>query len=126
MTLLSLLLACAPDGGPGSTALSGLATDDGLYVVSVAPDPDPPVAGDAALDLDVTADDEPAEGLLLTVEPWMPSMGHGVHDAPVVEEIGDGAYRAEWVYTMPGEWEVRLDLKGPAGDDTLTLTFDVG
>lgn len=126
MPLLFLLLACAADDGPASATLSGLATDEGLYVVSVGPDPDPPVAGDAALDLAVTTDGAAAEGLTITVEPWMPSMGHGVHDAPVVEEIGGGGYRARWVYTMPGEWEVRLDLEGPAGDDTLTLTFDVG
>jgi hypothetical protein len=39
---------------------------------------------------------------------WMPSMGHG--SSPVtVEKLDTGTYRASKVFfTMPGEWEIRI------------------
>lgn len=47
----------------------------------------------------------------LNVVLWMPSMGHG--SSPVnLNEIKDGAYRASDVFfIMPGEWEIRYQLK---------------
>ncbi|MEQ1722575.1 MAG: FixH family protein [Pseudobdellovibrio sp.] len=45
------------------------------------------------------------------VQLWMPSMGHG--STPVtVEKIKAGEYRASDVFfIMPGEWEIRIQLK---------------
>jgi hypothetical protein len=42
---------------------------------------------------------------------WMPSMGHG--SSPVtIEKVSEGQYRASKVFfIMPGEWEIRLQLK---------------
>lgn len=42
---------------------------------------------------------------------WMPSMGHG--SSPVtVEKVDVGTYRASEVFfTMPGDWEIRVQRK---------------
>ncbi len=42
---------------------------------------------------------------------WMPSMGHG--SSPVrVEKVDIGTYRATRVFfTMPGDWEIRIQRK---------------
>ena len=51
------------------------------------------------------------EGENLSVILWMPSMGHGA--APVlVESVSPGVFRAKNVFfTMPGEWDIRFELK---------------
>lgn len=53
---------------------------------------------------------EDVEGNLAVVL-WMPSMGHG--SSPVtVERISKGTYRASKVFfTMPGDWEIRIQRK---------------
>ena len=55
-------------------------------------------------------DPEDVDGNLAVVL-WMPSMGHG--SSPVtVERIAKGTYRASKVFfTMPGDWEIRIQRK---------------
>jgi len=50
----------------------------------------------------------------LEVVLWMPSMGHG--SSPVeLEKIDSGTYRASRVFfSMPGEWEIRIEVKNGA------------
>jgi hypothetical protein len=109
-----LLLACAASD-PGSVP-------GGDYDVTLSPEPDPPVAGDAALSIEATADGAPVEGAEVTVDVWMEEMGHGLSDPPVVTEEGDGVYRATFVYPMSGVWTVTVTV-----DDTVVIEdFDVG
>src|SRR5690348_464596 len=35
------------------------------------------------------------EGAKVAITPWMPTMGHGVWDKPVVSELGGGSYHVE-------------------------------
>lgn len=53
---------------------------------------------------------EPTQGTP-AVQLWMPSMGHG--SSPVsVQKISEGQYEATKVFfIMPGEWNIRLQLK---------------
>jgi protein SCO1/2 len=54
----------------------------------------------------------PVEGAQLKVTPWMPTMGHGVWEKPVVKELGGGAYHVEnVVIIMGGVWELRIAIK---------------
>jgi len=59
----------------------------------------------------------------LTVTPWMPSMGHGVLQKPVVTERGGGLYSVDnVVLSMTGHWQ--LQVKVAKDDKTDTAVFD--
>lgn len=57
---------------------------------------------------------------------WMPSMGHG-SSSTTVEKVDTGSYRAKNVFfIMPGEWELRFQVKdgNTVQDETVvTLIF---
>ena len=59
----------------------------------------------------------------VTVIPWMPSMGHGVMQKPVVMERGGGLYSVEnVVLSMTGHWQ--LQVKVAKDDKTDEAVFD--
>lgn len=62
-------------------------------------------------------------GADIKVVPWMPDMGHGVFEKPVVKERGGGTYSVENVILiMEGRWELKLKInKNNTADD---VTFD--
>jgi hypothetical protein len=65
-------------------------------------------------------------GAQLDAEPWMPSMGHGSPVKPSTTEIGAGEYRIEDLsYTMPGKWEVRVDVSAGGVTDRFGVGLDV-
>ena len=66
-------------------------------------------------DMDVT-------GARITVTPWMPSMGHGVMEKPVVNEKGGGLYNVKNViFSMTGEWELRLEIASGSTTDSVKI-----
>ncbi len=66
-----------------------------------------------------------AEGLQLTVTPWMPAMGHGSSVTPTVTADAQGNYDVSQIYlAMPGTWQLRVEASGPV-TDAFALTFDV-
>ncbi len=63
----------------------------------------------------------------INVVPWMPEMGHGVFDKPVVKEKGGGTYSVDnVVLIMEGRWEMRLKIKKDNAEDNVTFAFPVG
>ena len=87
----------------------------------------PPTRGDVSLELTArdTTTGELASGLLLSVTPWMPAMGHGTSDLPSVEEASPGHYQlSNLVLYMAGTWELRTHVAGQTPDD-VTPTFPV-
>jgi hypothetical protein len=59
----------------------------------------------------------------LTVTPWMPSMGHGVMQEPVITERGGGLYSVENVIlSMTGDWQ--LQVKVAKDDKVDSAVFD--
>ena len=63
-----------------------------------------------------------AKGCRLTLQPWMPDMGHGVDDAPVLTERSTGRFSVEGLdLFMPGKWELRFQVNG-CERSTSTLT----
>ncbi len=67
--------------------------------------------------------DRDVTGAEITFTPWMPEMGHGVFEDPVVVEKGSGLYRIEnIVLVMGGHWELRFTIK--KGDASDKLVFD--
>lgn len=72
--------------------------------------PDPARLGRHVVNLDVKdARESPVRGALVTIDPEMPSMGHGSSEQAVVSELGRGAYQACPVtLQMPGPWVVTI------------------
>jgi hypothetical protein len=97
----------------------------GVYVLELSLDPDPPVTGDTRLAVLLLAGDAAVEGAALTLTPWMPEHGHGVGAAPRVTELGDGAYEADFAWSMPGAWEVTIDIEADGGPDTAVVAVEV-
>jgi putative copper export protein len=66
-------------------------------------------------------------GATIDVVPWMPEMGHGVFDKPVVKEKGGGTYSVDnVVLIMEGRWELRLKIRNDKAEDNVTFGFSVG
>jgi hypothetical protein len=56
--------------------------------------------------------DKDVIGANVTMTPWMPEMGHGVFEDPVITERGGGLYTAEnIILIMSGHWELRINIK---------------
>lgn len=68
--------------------------------------------------------DEDVWGAEISVTPWMPEMGHGVYEAPVVTEKGGGRYAVEnIILTMSGRWQLKLAVKKRDQQDAVVFDF---
>jgi hypothetical protein len=119
---LASLAACGGSEPPLSQAFAGapllsLTTTTGLSL-SVRTSPQPPTRGNDAAEF--TFGGGAVEGLRLTVIPWMPDMGHGTSQAPMVTEVGGGVYRIDRLALfMAGRWQLRTRIGGPVNDDVV-------
>jgi len=106
-----------------ATAISSL----GTYAIEATVDGGAPIVRGVhgvALRVEPLVGGVSAEGLAITIQPWMPAMGHGSPYDGAVLEVGDGDYRAQEVSLfMAGRWELRTTI-GPGGERA-TLSFDV-
>jgi len=100
-------------------------TKNGLYSVEM-------VLGDHELMTGVNAveiiihdnKDRDVVGAQITVTPWMPTMGHGVFDQPVITEKGGGLYAVDNItLIMTGLWELRIDINKGGAEDTAVFSF---
>lgn len=68
--------------------------------------------------------DSDVVGAELTLIPWMPDMGHGVSENPVVTEKGDGLYSVNNIsLIMPGRWDLKITVKKDRVKDTVVFSF---
>lgn len=133
--LLFLVLAVAlvvagcgdVDDSEGDHQDGPVVSEQGLYHAHVTADPSTPETGENTLMMHVmTPEGQGVEGLRLSVEPWMPAHGHGSPEVPEVEENGDGMYTVtNLVYSMPGRWEVRIDIDDGEVSDSIVLKYSV-
>src|SRR5689334_5820840 len=105
VVMLSLLLCCQPfraagagfqDGQmkPAPSQTKGLiqTTEKGAFKLELALGGGQLVPGPNSLDLTVwDKAGRTVEGAEIAVTPWMPAMGHGVWDKPVVTERSNGS-----------------------------------
>lgn len=132
--MMSLLLAAppppsSPDAGPPPSAESELpvasvTSASGRFQVEVLARQNPLKRGPQNLRIVVTEAQtrKPATGLQLSLEPWMPSMGHGISDTPQVSATGPGQFQvANLDLFMPGLWELRMRLSGTATDQATVV-----
>ena len=125
---LALLLACSSSagGGFGAKPFANVTSDGGKLSVALYSSPDP-IARVSSVKLVVTdaASGAPVDGLAVSIEPWMPAMGHGASTEPTITVSGGGVYLATNVLmVMPGEWQLRTTFSG-AVNDTMVTTVDV-
>ena len=118
-----LLLGCQGDL-PDTTGEGW--TDAGLYELIVTPQPDPPVAGDTVLAMEVLdVDGAAVTEATVTVTPWMPDMDHGIMGDVTISEPTPGQYEAAFAYSMPGYWELTIVVDGGPGVDQRMVAYDV-
>ena len=120
VSLFGPVLGCSGDSD-GADATEQVA---GALSVEATIDPAGPAVGKSTLHIEISdADGQPVEGATLTVEPQMSMHGHGSPDVPVVTDLGGGNYDAFPVtLTMPGMWEVTVDVS--MGDEQGTRVFE--
>lgn len=123
------LAACSPGEEERLVDPEGLVeTDAGLYAVRFSADPDPFVSGEPValgMELYAAGTEDGVEGASIVVTPWMPDMGHGISDAPVVTEQGGGRYEATFTFSMGGYWELGVDVDASAGTDSVAVPYEV-
>lgn len=100
-------------------------TEHGLFSVEMVIIGNELKVGPNAMDVIVhDKNDHDVMGAEVTVTPWMPEMGHGVMEKPVVTERGGGLYGVENVSpSMAGPWELRVSVKSGGDQDTAVFSF---
>jgi len=128
LVLLIAIPACGPvepkDEVP--VAPEAIDTRDGTFHLLLEAVPQPYVAGrDSALMVTVESEGEVDTTATMTVQPWMPDHDHGISPGPTVTATEDGRLQADWMFSMPGRWELTLDIDGEAGSDSVVVAYDV-
>ncbi len=68
--------------------------------------------------------DHDVVGAEISIQPWMPEMGHGIDIEPVIEEKGGGLYHvSNLVLTMGGHWELRVGVNKGGVSDVASFDF---
>lgn len=136
-TLVTILVGCSSGDDEQSAdhevvfpaeAYSVVSSAEGRARVEIRTSPvQPPARGVISVELRIQSSDDgaPIDGLSLSPQLWMPTMGHGASVTPQVEALGEGRYvlRNVTLY-MAGQWELRTALSGALTDE-VTPTFDV-
>jgi hypothetical protein len=100
-------------------------TEKGMYSIEMVVKEHELVTGINEIDVIVhEKDDKDAVGAEVTVTPWMPEMGHGVFEDPVITERGGGLYSVEnIILIMGGHWELRVKVKTDDMEDSAVFDF---
>jgi hypothetical protein len=68
--------------------------------------------------------DKDIPGAEVTITPWMPAMGHGVMEKPVVMERGGGLYSvSNVVLSMTGHWQLQVAVTKDGVQDKAVFDF---
>ena len=119
--------AVMPNHTQGGPKVMSQVSGKGAFVLEMVPGGDGLAIGPNSVDI-VLRDraGKEIEGAQMTVTPWMPNMGHGVWEKPLVQERGGGRYRVEnIVLIMGGLWELKLDVKSGERADSCVFSFTV-
>ncbi|MGO9612953.1 MAG: FixH family protein, partial [Dissulfurispiraceae bacterium] len=100
-------------------------TERGMFSVEMVVKEQELKVGVNTLDIIVhDKNDKDVAGAIVTVTPWMPEMGHGVYEKPVVRERGGGLYSVEnIILIMGGRWELRIKISRGSVEDSVTFDF---
>ena len=114
-------LPAGPDTPPSfpAEALVAMPSSAGNFRIELRTDPQPPVRGAQRGELVITGPaGDAADGLVVSVLPWMPAHGHGSSVVPSVSPQGGGRYLVDQLYLyMAGIWELRTTISGQVNDE---------
>ena len=98
-------------------------TDNGEFSVEVLLPDKKLEIGANRVDLIIhNREDHDVAGARIMVEPWMPAVGHGVMEKPIVNEKGGGLYSvSNIIFSMTGDWLLRLEISSGATTDTVKI-----
>ncbi|AWV89428.1 FixH family protein [Bradymonas sediminis] len=104
-----------------------LVSANGHFQAELHAMPEAPVTGINMVHLKLLdAQNTPVSGATIEVEPFMPAHGHGTPEAPTVAEDGEGMYTISNIkYTMPGAWELRIDVSAGGTQDRIIADYEV-
>jgi protein SCO1 len=129
MITLCLLLFASTVYAGGQKDLQGLTltTEKGAFVLELAVKGKELKNGANSLDLQLRdGAGHGLEGAEIKLTPWMPSMGHGVWEKPVVTERGGGNYHVENVIIiMSGSWDLKVEVSRGGVEDRAAFSFQV-
>lgn len=134
MLLLGATPSAAPDAGSDAGQLSAATTvgtaasASGRLRVEVLSRTTPLRRGVQTFQVRVTdaVSGKPVPGVVLSVQPWMPAMNHGISEVPRVTARDPGTFEvSDADLFMPGVWELRFTLKGTV-EDSATVTLKLG
>lgn len=100
----------------------------GLYQATLEPEAPLRVRAMQSVRLVVLgADGRAVERAEIVVDGGMPEHGHGLPTRPrVTRSLGAGAYEVEGVrFNMGGWWELKFEIAGVAGRDTVVFNLDL-
>ncbi len=102
-----------------------LVTEKGLFSVEMVIPENKLLVGVNTIELIIHDNmDRDVTNATVTVTPWMPEMGHGVFEEPIVSEKGSGLYRVEnIIIVMGGHWEFRINIKKDNTEDNVVFDF---
>ncbi len=100
-------------------------TENGLFSVEMVVPEGHLKVGKNNIDLIVhDKNDRDVVGASLTVEAYMPDMGHGIDIEPVIVEKGGGLYQVkELPLTMPGHWQLIVTVQSETEKDRAVFDF---
>lgn len=127
LCLLLLLGAACGDSADDPQDHGVVTSKAGHFQAHLTPAPNPPVSGENTLQIHLMdADGAPVSGATLQVTPFMPGHGHGTHATPKVDAGANSIYDvSNIVYTMPGRWELTIDITHAQLQDQIVADFDV-
>ena len=104
--------------------LSQMTTNQKFKVVMTTPS-DGFSVGENSLELQIfDAANREVDGALVSVKPYMPSMGHGVRQESVIQGKNNGRYEAEKVgFSMSGHWQLIVTIITNSEADRATFDF---
>lgn len=68
---------------------------------------------------------DPADATLTQASAFMPAMGHGAPTAPTIQMDGTTYRVSNFIFAMPGLWQVTLDVGVNGADDKVEFSVDV-
>jgi len=101
-------------------------SDEGLFTVTLKMTAQHPAVGDNPFTLTIRDARSGAgvEKAAIEVIPWMTMHGHGSSKKAAVRETGGGLYTVHNVYfTMPGTWDLMVNINKKGKKDSLTFTL---
>ena len=107
--------------------VEGVSSEKGHFVIGLYPNVEGSAVGLNSYQLHLSdAQNGAVENATIVVTPWMPDHGHGSDRTPRVFDANEGLYDIDnVVFTMPGRWQLNLEIQvGPIADG-VTIELNV-